>query len=340
MLSPRPSALGPKRRDSNSINPGLTRAHVALTGACPLCLYRTLVRHYSTLRAGVEFTFKTLRERHALTNTHCGGVGMMASASVVGQQHPGPHRLDPEPQILILKLRGAKKRVNLPRRSSWERMVQRRSSVDSAEEEAKPRPLSPSVAVTRGTMPAEGCGPPVVPAAPRSAEPDRRTGNAGVDGRPGESGSGRLDVDCDSDCDFNHNTSDRPWRSAGSVLPIQPKAAHRQRDSAQGRRDTWSGESRHQGILRSCSCSSVVAQNGSSLPPLQRLTQGRTGVVRLARTDPPRREAWSIFPGGGDPRMIAERGEGHRFEAKPVKQDWCDACNRQITAQALKCQSK
>lgn len=265
-------------------------------------------------------------------NTHCGCVGMMASASVVGQQHPGPHRLDPEPQILILKLRGAKKRVNLPRRSSWERMVPRSSSSGhSAEEEAKPRPASPSAAVTGGAMPGEGRAPPAVPAAPRSAEPERTTGSADADGRPGQTGSVRLS----GGCDFNQNTCARPWRSAGSVLPVGHKAAHRERESAQGRRDTWSGESRRQSSL--CAGSSLGAQDGSSLPPLQRL---RTGVVRLARTDPPRREAWSIFPGGADPRMMTERGEGHRFEAKPVKQDWCDACNRQVTAEALKCQSK
>lgn len=247
----------------------------------------------------------------------------MASAGVVGQQHPGPHRLDPEPQILILKLRGAKKRVNLPRRSSWERMVQRGSSVDCAEEEVKPRPASPPVAATGGAMPAEGC-----------AQPARSPGCADAEWRPAEAGSVGLNGD------FSHHTCERPWRSAGSVLPIGHKAVHQQRDSAQGRRDTWSGESRHPSILCPCSRSSVGAQGDSSLPPLQRLTQGRTGVVRLARSDPPRREAWSIFPGGTDPRMMAERGEGHRFEAKPVKQDWCDACNRQITAQALKCQSK
>lgn len=251
---------------------------------------------------------------------------MMASASVVGQQHPGPHRLDPEPQILILKLRGAKKRVHLPRRSSWEGMVLRRSSVDSAEEEeAKPRPVSPA-----GTTPGEGRAPPLVAAAPRSAEPDRTTGSADADGRPGESEGVRVHVGAKSGCDLNQKSCDRPWRSAGSVLPSGHKAA-------QGRRDTWSGGSRHQSILCSGPCSSA---DGSSLPPLQRLTQGRSGVVKLTRTDPPRREAWSIFPGGTDPRMVTERGEGHRFEAKPVKQDWCDACNRQITAQALKCQSE
>lgn len=249
---------------------------------------------------------------------------MMASASVVGQ-HPGPHRLDPEPQILILKLRGAKKRVTLPRRSSWERLVLRRSSEDSAEEEAKPRPVSPSAAVPGEGMPGEGGAPPVTSAAPRSD----------VDGRPGDCGGVLLS--CQSDCDFNHNTRERPWRSAGSVLPIGHKEAHRQRDPPQGRRDTWSGDSRRS---IPCSCASAPAPGGSSLPPLQRLTQSRTGLVRLTRTDPPRREAWSIFAGEMDPRVTSERGEGHRFEAKPVKQDWCDACNRQISAQALKCQSK
>lgn len=242
----------------------------------------------------------------------------MASASVVGQ-HPGPHRLDPEPQILILKLRGAKKRVTLPRRSSWERRVLRRSSEDSAEEEAHPRPVSPSAAGKGEGTPGEGEGTPGEGGAPPVT--------TAADGRPGDSGSLLLNADCQRSWDFN-NTRERPWRSAGSVLPIGPKEAHRQRDAPPGRRDTWSGDSR-----RSIPCP-------CSLPPLQRLTQGRTGVVRLSRTDPPRREAWSIFAGGMDPRVVSERGEGHRFEAKPVQQDWCDACNRQVTAQALKCRSK
>ncbi|XP_034022806.1 ras association domain-containing protein 5 isoform X1 [Thalassophryne amazonica] len=73
--------------------------------------------------------------------------------------------------------------------------------------------------------------------------------------------------------------------------------------------------------------------------PLQRLTQGRTGVVRLARIEPPRREAWSIFPPEADPRVRTERGEGHRFETCPVTQDWCDFCSRQITARALRCRN-
>lgn len=72
---------------------------------------------------------------------------------------------------------------------------------------------------------------------------------------------------------------------------------------------------------------------------LNRVTQGRTGIVRIMRTDPPRREAWSIFK-QADPRVKAEKGEGHIFGPKPVAQDWCDACNRQISAEAVKCKSE
>ncbi|KAL2091152.1 hypothetical protein ACEWY4_013415 [Coilia grayii] len=69
---------------------------------------------------------------------------------------------------------------------------------------------------------------------------------------------------------------------------------------------------------------------------LDRVTQGRTGIVRIMRTEPPRREAWSIF-NQADPRVKAERGEGHLFVPKPVAHDWCDACNRQISAGAVQC---
>lgn len=65
---------------------------------------------------------------------------------------------------------------------------------------------------------------------------------------------------------------------------------------------------------------------------LDRVTQGRSGIVRIMRTDPPRREAWSIFHPGADPRVKAERGEGHLFVPKPVAHDWCDACSRHISA--------
>lgn len=69
------------------------------------------------------------------------------------------------------------------------------------------------------------------------------------------------------------------------------------------------------------------------------LTQGRSGVVKMVRNDPPRREAWSIFS-QEDPRVKTEKGEGHLFTPRSVKQDWCDTCNRQVRDQSLKCKSE
>lgn len=86
------------------------------------------------------------------------------------------------------------------------------------------------------------------------------------------------------------------------------------------------------------------SQSASSVPDeleglqLDRLTQARSGVVKM-RSEPLRREAWSIF-NQKDPRVRVERGEGHNFTSRKVKQDWCDACNRHITSAAFKCQSK
>ena len=204
----------------------------------------------------------------------------MASASVVGQ-HPGPHRLDSEPQLLFLKLSSAKKKSPLPKRPSWDKILPRRSSGGDGGSGAAPSP----------------------PAA-------------------------------------------RGARRGSAAMEVMASGA---RAAPPGRRDTWSGEgmpcsptsptSSTSTSTSSTSTSSPEPARASGLP-LERLTQGRTGVVRLARTEPPRMEAWSIFPRRTEPWMRAERGEGHRFEAKPVTQDWCDACSRQISAQALKCQSK
>ncbi|XP_023688160.1 ras association domain-containing protein 5 isoform X1 [Paramormyrops kingsleyae] len=68
-----------------------------------------------------------------------------------------------------------------------------------------------------------------------------------------------------------------------------------------------------------------------------RVTQGRSGVVRK-KSDPPRREAWSIFS-QEDPRVKKEKGEGHVFVVKKVEQDWCDACNCRVSGSALKCRN-
>ena len=201
-------------------------------------------------------------------------------------------------------------------------------------------------------MPGEGCGAPAAPAAPRSSDPDAEDGGSDSDGRieagsrGGRTGRVTADRDGDADCDSNRNAGDRrgtsPRRSGIDVTPSESVAnghrgahRHRHRDAPHGRRDSRTGDRGRQSIPSSAS---VLGDSGGL--PLERLTQGKTGVVRLARPEPFRREAWSIFPQGMEPRVRTERGEGHRFEAKPVTQDWCDACSRKITAQALKCQSK
>nr|XP_020489961.1 ras association domain-containing protein 5-like [Labrus bergylta] len=253
----------------------------------------------------------------------------MASASVVGQ-HPGPHRLDSEPQLLLFKLPGRKK-ITLPRKPSWEKMMFRRSSGVSgecvsvaAEGAAGTQPSSPGLegetAAKGGKMPGERCAAPAAPSAPRSPGRDREQGSTDCDRWTApESRTGDISNDCNSNIsgDLNHNTGGRRGTSLKrSCINVMTggSGAHRHRDAPHGRADSGSLQ-------------------------LDRLTQGKTGVVRLARTEPHRREAWSIFPRCLDPRVRTERGEGHRFEAKPVTQDWCDACSRQITAQALKCQN-
>ncbi|XP_014869015.1 PREDICTED: ras association domain-containing protein 5 [Poecilia mexicana] len=266
----------------------------------------------------------------------------MASVSVVGQQ-PGPHRLDSEPPLLLFKLSGTKKKITLPRRSSWEKMMLARSGAesgsDAAEEELRTHPLRrPGPA--GGMMPAGGCGASAGLQAPRSPTQDGQVGSCGsvARGMAGHITNGYMR------CDPNQNTSCRrggsPKEPGVCAMPSgttnRPRRAHRHRDASHGRRGSRNGEG-HSGQQ---SDSSAVSPPGERRGlPLERLTQGKTGVVKLARTEPHRREAWSIFPREMDPRVRAERGEGHRFETKPVKQDWCDACSRQITAQGLKCQN-
>lgn len=236
----------------------------------------------------------------------------MASVSLVGQQ-PGPHsRLDSEPQILYLKLSSSKTKSGFPRKSSWDKMVFM-SGGDTQEEPRNQHPLSRGpggggAAAEGRRMSRERCGAPAVSEAPRSPEQSGERGSDGV------TAGTRLPTDAGSDVKKGAS-----HRRTDSLKETKHKRSHRQRDSPHQRRNCRSGDSGQE---------------------FRGLTRGRTGVVKLARTEPHRREAWSIFPREMDPRVRTERGEGHRFESKPVKQDWCDACSHQITAQALKCQSK
>lgn len=266
----------------------------------------------------------------------------MASVSVVGQ-HPAPHRLDSEPPLLLIKLSSAKKKISLPRRSSREKLMLRRSSgsgaepssagLDSATSHLDPAAMAGESRVAHRLELGGKAG---------CADCDRRSRSAGG-GTAGSAAAG-SGSDCNSNSDtvrdLNRDTGGRKsW--AVSDVTLSGGAAYR----ATGRRSTWSSDGRHQGVSSPASMPvRVESGGGGGGVPLERVTQRSTGVVRLARPEPPRREAWSIFPTRGvstvDPRMKAERGEGHRFEAKPVTQDWCDACSKQITAQGLKCQSK
>lgn len=227
----------------------------------------------------------------------------MASVRVVGQ--PGPRRLDPEPPRLLLKLSGAQTKVRPPRRSSWERLMLARSCEDF---EPRPPPLPPRAAGGAagggGRTPGGGCG----SAAPRS--PPREAGGGSPRARAGRLGTSR-----------EADRSAPPGESGLGAAPSGPAGSLRHRDSTAAPQSASSpGDC---GGLR-----------------LERLTQGRTGVVKLARAEPHRIQAWCIFPRQVDPRVRTERGEGHRFETQPVNQDWCDVCSREISAQVVKCQSK
>uniref|UniRef100_A0A1A7XRG8 Ras association (RalGDS/AF-6) domain family member 5 n=1 Tax=Iconisemion striatum TaxID=60296 RepID=A0A1A7XRG8_9TELE len=245
----------------------------------------------------------------------------MASVSVVGQQ-PGPHRLDSEPPVLLFKLSGTKTKITLPRRSSWEKMMFSRSG-DELGSISVDRALGP--AGGGGRMPREGCGAPVALDAPRSPYPEDNSGSRSQNGHVNG---------------YNHkyDSSRRggSLKESGDAMlspyPNRHKRPLRYRDSL--RLSSRSGDAGHQSVS-----SAVVSPPESGGLPLERLTQGRTGIVKLARTEPHRTEAWSIFPQVMDPRVRTERGEGHRFESQPVNQDWCDVCSREISAQVVKCQN-
>ncbi|XP_005469422.2 ras association domain-containing protein 5 isoform X1 [Oreochromis niloticus] len=255
----------------------------------------------------------------------------MASVSVVGQQ-PGPQ---------FFGQLGGRKKTILPRKKSWEMF--RRSSGSGEEDVSVTAGGDTGTVVRGGMMPGEGCGAPSAHSAPRSPEKQRDSG-AGTAAGARQSHSGHITGDCSSnsymDCHAKHTA--RGGRRSSSlkgpgtnVMPSESsghKRVHRHRSATPA--DSVNGDGGRQSIsLRH----SAPGKSGGL--PLERVTQGRTGVVKLARPEPHRMEAWSIFSQGTDPRVKTERGEGHRFEAKPVKQDWCDACSRQVTVEALKCQN-
>lgn len=269
----------------------------------------------------------------------------MASVSVVGQQ-PGRHRLDSEPPMLFLKLSSdTKTRVAQRRKSSWEKVVFARSREDLGSVSAAAEvchPLSPGAAggtPVRGGMPGEGCGAPAAPVdAPRSPTQEEDGGGVLTGSVQGQAGHVSSGYSTPHEAEQNAGGRRRSSLNESGVdgMPSVSRRRHRHREPRRARRSSRSGDEGPHSV----SSAAVGAPEESDGLPLERLTQGRTGVVKLARTEPHRIEAWSIFPQVMDPRVRTERGEGHRFETQPVTQDWCDVCSREISAQVIKCQSK
>ncbi|CAL8338560.1 unnamed protein product [Lota lota] len=295
----------------------------------------------------------------------------MASASVVGQNQRPQHLLDSEPRLLFLKFVNVSKKM--PRKSSLEKMMLKKCSGTGEIGSVTPaggrgsdaaslklsihHSNSPALAGESARcsgLPSEGCAAPLADA-PRSVDgdidertdcdssgPERRTSPVSRESQRGQTTDLNQNM---YDCFLNQNarSEKRNSHKKTAVISVMPgalasnghKGAHS--DVPHGKRASPGSSSSSNDV----SMGSPDGGEGGRLP-LERLTQGRTGVVRLARTEPPRREAWSIFTPEmqGDPRVKAERGEGHRFNSRTVTQDWCDVCNCQITAlAALKCQN-
>lgn len=70
-------------------------------------------------------------------------------------------------------------------------------------------------------------------------------------------------------------------------------------------------------------------------PGLQQRLRRRPGAPRP-------RDVRSIFEQPQDPRVPAERGEGHRFTELALRsgRGWCDLCGREVLRQALRCASE
>jgi len=290
----------------------------------------------------------------------------MASAGVVGQnQGPPPQaRLDSDPQLLLFKFVNVRKKT--PRKTSLEKMMMfRKCSVPGGEVGSAPAPTptqtpdqggrasvhhhhhhhpgstSVPVAGDAAGLPGEGRA----ADAPRSADGghgDSSSSSSGGGGGPGsvmmkttapvpgsrdsQRGPAANDRHRKNTCDRDSNQNTRGQRrhahgKAREVLNVPPAGASTAHVGPKGARSSPSA-------LHGAPADAEAG--GGARLPLERLTQGRTGVVRLARAEPTRRrKAWSIFPPdgrvgaghGGDPRVKAERGEGRgpaRVDANQV----------------------
>ncbi|KAL6464503.1 hypothetical protein MHYP_G00268200 [Metynnis hypsauchen] len=92
------------------------------------------------------------------------------------------------------------------------------------------------------------------------------------------------------------------------------------------------------GAFASCSADGWRSCADEGLPEGLRL---RGDVVRRARSEKHRREAWSIFS-PPEPRARPDSaGQGHLFNTHSVvRRDFCDACGKIIRSAARRCESK
>lgn len=234
-------------------------------------------------------------------------------ASVTLGQHPGRHHLDSD-KLFFRKLANEGKK--LMRKPSQEKMTRERAAPLKA-----PLNHRPSSDTLSGTA-LEMC--------------------ESSDAQPPRSTHGTTDADADS--------VPAAQRALECACNDAAQAQTRSRTDAQNANTNNNGIIR--GNARRSSAKSVhelsggkhvkfrsLSADGDTLEGIQleRLTQGRRGVVRLMRTEQPRRQAWSIFD-QDESRVNKEKGEGHLFAPRRVTQDWCDACNRLIKSTALRCE--
>lgn len=234
-------------------------------------------------------------------------------ASVTLGQPPGQHHLDSD-KLFFRKLSEGKK---LMRKPSREKMTRERAGAPRAPlaQRASPRPVSgTALDMLSDTSDAEP---------PRSAD-----GTEDAHGDPvAQCAPAREEAQTRSSTHPHNTNTNTNNNGLGANHPRRGSAKFTHELSARS-----GGKTR--GKFRSLSADHEDALEGIQL---ERLTQGRRGVVRLMRTEQPRRQAWSIFD---QHQPKGEKGQGHLFAPCRVKQDWCDACNRQIESTARRCECK
>lgn len=237
-------------------------------------------------------------------------------ASVALGQHPGQHHLDSD-KLFFRKINEGKK---IMRKPSREKMTRERAAAAALTVPSNQQASSDPVNGTAGEM-CDGS----------EAEPPRSTdGTADADRVPA--------AQCAPACACNDaaQAQTRSYTDAQNANTNNNGIfrSHPRSSSAKYANDL---STRSGGKTRVKHRSLSVDTDALEGIQLERLTQCRRGVVRLMRTEQPRKQAWLIFDQDEGKK---EKGEGHLFAPCRIKQDWCDACNRQIQSAARRCECK